>query len=199
MKISKLKLFNFGVKMLALLKLKWFNFNSFIKKVFIKSSDEMNFFDDDRNSLFSHDPFVLQFQNDTTELLKGILLGANKFLLSQNFGNDNGIKIINLQGSDYAHLLVHLINKKITLMAIRIESSSDIENLKQTIKFCDSYPDGRSIIRPIDLKKFYSEDQVIDYIIDVKREFELSSNSHFEFTIQPNSIITFSLFPVKIK
>ncbi len=141
-----------------------------------------------------HDPFVLQFHNTTDEMAKCILFGGNLFLLKENHGSDAGVNILNLQGSDYTHLLTHLMSKKIVFRGMRIESSTP-GNLQQTLKLIDSQPHGTTRMVPIQINKYKEEGQFAEDIIDISRKFTFTGDTYFEFAMLPNSVNTISLFP----
>ncbi len=145
-----------------------------------------------------YDQYVIQYHNAADKTKKCVLLGGNLFLLKENHGSEIGVNVYNHLGSDYSHLITYLMGKKIILGGMRIESNN-LQNLQQIMKHIHSHANGNTKTTPIEISKFKKEGQFVEDIIDIDRQFTFTGDSYFEFTIEPNSAITFSLFPKLIE
>jgi len=138
-------------------------------------------------------PYVINIKNENEKPSKSIIFGYNKFFLSGNYGSAKGIKIINLQGSDYRHILSQSAHKPFKCKFIRI-TSSNILDLKITLKSISEDANGLKITEPIHCMNHLSTHQFQSNIIDVNKTLFVDGNFYLKFKSPAKSSITFSFF-----
>lgn len=139
-------------------------------------------------------PYVINIKNENENPSKSVIFGYNKFFLSGNYGSSKGIKIINLQGSDYRHILSQSAHKPFKCKFIRI-TSSNILDLKITLKSISEDANGLKITEPIHCMNNLSTHQFQSNIIDVNKTLFVDGNYYLKFKSPAKSSITFSFFP----
>ena len=165
---------------------------------FIKKLHE--FFELKKNFIYksvkkiSCSPYVINIKNENGKPTKSIVFGYNKFFLSNNFGSGKGIKIINLQGSDYHHILSQSAHKPFKCKLIRI-TSSNVLDLNLTLKSISQDANGLKITEPIHCMNSFSTHQFQSNIIDVNKTLFVDGNYYLKFKSPAKSSITFSFFP----
>ncbi len=167
----------------------WYNFE--IKKQYFLTAMFIGYYSK------TYKEYRVSFINETDQIKKGILLGSNKYLCKANYGSEEGVRVFSdlaMEDIDgYGHLLAYLLNKNMSIYMLRIEGD-DNENLKQKLRYIHSDPLAVISSAPIDVMKFFKNGQVQKDIIEIDRRFKCNGNHYFEFTIQPKSNITFSLY-----
>lgn len=139
-------------------------------------------------------PYVINIKNENEKPSKAVIFGYNKFFLSDNFGSEKGVKIINAQGSDYQHLLSQSAHKPFKCKLIRIQSSNSLDlNIK--FKSISSDANGLKIIEPIHSMNHLSTHQFQSSIIDVNETLFVDGNYYLKFKSPAKSNITFAFFP----
>jgi hypothetical protein len=161
-------------------------------------SDENVVYFDDFSSISQM--MVVSYTNKTNEVKKCRFLGFNLFYNDKFLGNEEGVEILNLQGSSYAHSLSEIANSKndITINKIRLVTDN-LKNYDQTILLTDINGWGLSRTIPFNLnlisEKLKNDKGYIHReILDIEYNGGLlSGNKYLEFNIEPNSRITISI------
>lgn len=139
-------------------------------------------------------PYVINIKNENEKPSKTVIFGYNKFFISNNFGSEKGIKIINLQGSDYHHIISQSAHKPFKCKLIRI-TSSNVLDLKMTLKSISEDANGLKITEPIHCMNHLNTHQFQSNIIDINKTLFVDGNFYLKFKSPAKSSITFSFFP----
>lgn len=142
------------------------------------------------------DPYVIQYFNKSDQLKKAILFGSNLFFGTSNFGSDSEVEVANLQGGTYAMLLCEFMgsHKSIIASKLRFQSSSNV-NLQQCIPVVRFNATGLSYTTPLNLSIHKDQFQQQADIVETDIDITIAGNTHMELILQPNSILTISVYP----
>lgn len=139
-------------------------------------------------------PYVINIKNENEKPSKCVVFGYNKFFLSDNFGSEKGVKMTNLQGSSYQHIISQSAHEPFKCKLIRIQSSNNLD-LKITFKSISSDANGLKIKEPIHVMNYFSTHQFQSSIIDINKSINVDGNYYLKFKSPAKSSITLSFYP----
>ena len=80
------------------------------------------------------DPLAFQYTNKTDVDKRAVIFGCNMFLTAKNYGNDDGVGVLNIQTGDgevgYAMTLSQSAFEPFKIKKIRIQGTALIDNYK---------------------------------------------------------------------
>ncbi len=145
--------------------------------------------------IYKPKPFQIIVENTTDQPKTAVIFGNNRFLLSNRFGNPNGIQIsVGQPGVEYLELLQQSANQPFYASLIRIQS----ENTTQITKFITinyKHANGRLYRDPVDMQTHKSAYQQQDNIIDGVLNTKIDGNTYLETEIEPNTRVFYTIFP----
>tara|TARA_R110000868_G_scaffold181220_8_gene422088 strand:- start:161 stop:913 length:753 start_codon:yes stop_codon:yes gene_type:complete len=166
--------------------------------------DGMSYSGDDAMSFASgsanvgiSDPYVIQYQNTTTNDETAILFGYNDYFGSLNYGNPTAIVITNLQGGTYGRLIAQSNNKFFKIGKWRFQSIS-APQLQQTLTINHVDANGKSYTVPLNLSIMRDAYQQQSDIIDVTKPVTVDGNTFITFTLKASTTFVISMFPVAV-
>jgi len=150
------------------------------------------------------DPYVILITNTTDEIKNWIIFGSNKYLEEKNYGSEKGIELKNYGNveNSYGSILEEFSKKKIKCGKIRVQSDN-VKNILQTIShhtirntngFSEPNYERRDMFLSIMMDAYQQQSDIIDF---TPINLFIDEKTHFSGTIQPNSKIAFSIFPIE--
>lgn len=172
-----------------------------------EGEDAMSYFDSDDMSYASgseghaahaiSDPYVLQYQNTSTNDVTAILFGYNDNFGQPNFGNPTAVVITNLQGGTYQRLLAQSQSKEFKVGKWRFQSSNSAQ-LQITISINHVDANGKQYSIPLNLSIMRDAYQFQSDILDVTKPLTTDGNTYCTFTLKAATTFTISIFPVSV-
>lgn len=168
--------------------------------------DDMSYFDDDDMSYASgapnanspvSDPYVIQYENTTTDDLTARIFGYNDNFGAANFGNPAGIVITNLQGGTYGRLIAQSNNKNFRIGKWRFQSATSAQ-LQQTVTLTHFDANGKQYSSPLNLSIMRDAYQFQSDILDITKVVTIDGNSEVTFPLLASSTMVVSMFPVSV-
>lgn len=172
-----------------------------------EGEDAMSYFDSDDMSYAtgneSHaahamsDPYVIQYQNTSTNDVTAILFGYNDNFGQPNFGNPASVVISNLQGGTYQRLLAQSQSKEFKVGKWRFQSAT-ASQLQQTLAINHVDANGKQYSIPLNLSIMKDAYQFQNDILDVTKPLTTDGNTYVSFTLKASTTFVISIFPVSV-
>jgi hypothetical protein len=168
--------------------------------------DDMSYFDDDDMSYASgapnaaspvSDPYVIQYENTTTNNLTAVIFGFNDNFGVANFGNPAGIVITNLQGGSYGRLIAQSNNKFFKIGKWRFQSASTSQ-LQQTITLSHYDANGKQYSSPLNLSIMKDAYQFQSDVLDIAKTVTVDGNTQVSFPLLASTIMVVTMFPTSV-
>lgn len=170
--------------------------------------DDMSYFDNDGMSYASgpgahhalSDPYVIQYQNTTTNDVTAILFGYNDYFGAFNYGNPAAVIITNLQTgttAGYGRMIAQSNNKFFKIGKWRFQSATSAQ-LQITLQLTHVDANGKQYITPLNLSIMRDAYQQQSDIIDVSKPLTVDANTYIQFTLKASATFVISVFPVAI-
>ncbi len=171
--------------------------------------DDMSYFDGDNMSYASgpqsgampvSDPYILQYQNTTTNNVTAIIFGYNDYFNQPNFGNSAAVVITNLQTgtiAGYGRMISQSNNKNFKIGKWRFQSSTSSQ-LQITLQLTHVDANGKQMITPLNLSVQRDAYQQQNDILDVTKVLTVDANTYISFTLIASATIVISMYPVDI-
>lgn len=172
---------------------------------FFKKKKEVTFSSQEKKPKYA-DPYVILIENTTKEVKNWVVFGSNKYLQEENFGSDEGVELSNLGNSEmpYSAILQEFSMTSIKTGFIRFQSE-DKKDIAQTISHHTNrntngfYNEPNYERRDIFLAIMKDAYQMQDDILDIRpANLLFNAETHLTGTIQPNSRIAISIFPIEV-
>jgi hypothetical protein len=143
------------------------------------------------------EPMVIQIQNVSDEKKEWFLFGFNSFNNKRNFGNDDDVRVTSITGTSYDHFVNNTASEKFVIGFMRFQSLTR-KNIQTEIfhhKHCPFRATYKRKER--NLAIFLDAYQQQSDIVDMGRcGWKISQKTHLSGTIQPNSTIIVSIYPL---
>lgn len=145
------------------------------------------------------DPYVLQYQNTTTDNVTAYVFGFNLYQSVTNYNNPTAVVITNLQNSTvgYAGLINQSNNKPFKIGKWRFQSST-ASQLTQTVTINHIDGNGKQYSVPLNLSIMRDAYQQQSDILDVVKPVTVDANTYLTFTLIASATVTIAMFPVSI-
>ena len=143
------------------------------------------------------DPYVIQYQNTTTNDVTAILFGYNDYFGATNYGNPAAVVITNLQGGTYGRLIAQSNNKFFKIGKWRFQSATTSQ-LQQTLTVNHVDANGKQYSVPLNLSIMRDAYQQQSDIIDVTKPVTVDGDTYVSFTLKASTTFVISMFPVAI-
>lgn len=142
------------------------------------------------------EPMVFQIQNVSDEKKEWFLFGFNHFNKKRNFGNDNDVRVTSVTGIPYDHFVNNTVNEKFVIGLMRFQSL--VKKNLQTEIFHHKYNIFRGTYKRKELNLGIMMDayQQQTDIIDMRKNWKITPKTHLSGTVQPNSTIIVSIYPI---
>jgi hypothetical protein len=167
-------------------------------------NDEMSYFDDDQMSFASgnqsaplSDPYVVQYQNTTTNDVTAYIFGYNDYFGATNYGNPTAVVITNLQGGTYGRLIAQSNNKNFKIGKLRFQSATSSQ-LQQTLQIYHVDANGKQYSSPLNLSIMRDAYQQQSDILDVTKNITVDANTYISFTLKASATLVISMFPISV-
>lgn len=167
--------------------------------------DDMSYFDDDDMSYASgkpasaplSDPYVIQYQNTTTNDVTAYVFGYNDYNGSPNYGNPAAVVITNLQGGTYGRLFNQSQNKNFKIGKMRFQSST-ASQLQQTVSINHVDANGKQYSAPLNLSVMLDAYQFQATVLDITKTITVDGNTFLSFTLKASATLVLSIYPVMV-
>jgi len=168
--------------------------------------DELSYFDGDEMSYADgpsaknvplSDPYVIQYQNTTTNDVTAYIFGYNDFALASNYGNPAAVVITNLQGGTYGRLINQSISKNFKIGKWRFQSST-ASQLQQTFSINHVDANGKQYSAPLNLSVMLDAYQFQSTVLDVTKTVTVDGNTYLSFTLKASATLVISMYPVVV-
>lgn len=173
--------------------------------------DDMSYFDDDamsyaddyanaagtKKSVPLSDPYVIQYQNTTTNDVTAYIFGFNDNSGTPNFGNPAAVVITNLQGGTYGRLFNQAQNKNFKIGKWRFQSST-ASQLQQTFSINHVDANGKQYSAPLNLSVMLDAYQFQSTVLDVNKTVTVDGNTFVSFTLKASATLVISMYPVVV-
>lgn len=169
-------------------------------------NDDMSYFDGDDMSYAdggnsgntpTSDPYVLSYENTTTNDVTAVLFGYNDVFGATNFGNPSAVVIVNEQGGTYGRLVSQSQNKAFKIGKWRFQSSSTAQlQITVTIKHTDA--NGKQYTTPMNLSVLKDAYQFQSDVLDITKPITVDGNTQLSFTLKASTTLVISMFPVAV-
>ena len=145
-------------------------------------------------------PYVIQYQNTTTNDVTAIFMGFNDYAFATNYGNPTAVVITNLQGGTYGRLINQSNNKSFVIGKWRFTASGSniTSQLTQTLTL--NHVDANGIVTQVPINMSVLKDlfQYSTDAIDVTRRVTFDGNSFFTFTLKASCTLAIAAYPTVI-
>lgn len=142
--------------------------------------------------------YAVEIINTNDYPANAIIFGHNKFVNAENFGSDKGIIVKNVMAFD----------KKVEYQQLLFESQlrTEIKFFRFFAKDClhvckrkdithvIERADGTAMTTPVIPSIYFTPYQYQDNIVDIRKEFTIDGQSHFEIPMLPNEKIHITFF-----
>ncbi len=147
-----------------------------------------------RKVIYKHDsPYHLAISNNSKERKSAVLYGHNINVMTPNFGSEQGIEIKSYQHVSYQFMLSNSANKEFTIRKFRIQGNE--EHLKSLIiRITSIDPNGQICQIPLVVNSYIKENQIQKGIADVEYPCRIDGNTSLDFSVEPESQLSVSLF-----
>lgn len=167
--------------------------------------DEMSYFDGDemsyagggQGSVPLSDPYVISYQNTTTNDVTAIVFGYNDNFGASNYGNPAAVVITNLQGGTYGRLFAQAANKEFKIGKIRFQSSTSSQ-LQKTVTIYHVDANGKQYSSPLNLSVMLDAYQFQSTVLDVTKVITVDGNTYLSFTLVASATLVMSIYPVAV-
>jgi hypothetical protein len=168
--------------------------------------DDQSYFDDDEMSMASgapnanspvSDPYVIQYENTTTDPLTAVIFGYNDVFGAANFGNPAGIVITNLQGGTYGRLIAQSNNKFFRIGKWRFQSATSAQ-LQQTVTLTHFDANGKQYSSPLNLSIMKDAYQFQSDVLDITKVVTIDGNSQVSFPLLASTTMVVTMFPTSV-
>lgn len=170
--------------------------------------DEMNSFDGDDMSYAGgspanpalSDPYVMQYQNTTTNDVTAYLFGYNDNFNQTNFGNPTAVVITNLQTgtiAGYGRMIAQSANKQFKIGKWRFQSATSAQ-LQQTLQIYHVDANGKTQSTPLNLSIMKDSYQQQSDVLDVTKTVTVDGDTYISFTLKASATLVIAMFPVAI-
>lgn len=167
--------------------------------------DDMSYFDDDQmsyadggaKSIPLSDPYVIQYQNTTTNDVTAYIFGYNDNSGTPNYGNPAAVVITNLQGGTYGRLFNQSQNKNFKIGKWRFQSST-ASQLTQTFSINHVDANGKQYSAPLNLSVMLDAYQFQSTVLDVAKVVTVDGNTYVSFTLKASATLVISMYPVTV-
>ena len=143
------------------------------------------------------DPYVIQYNNSTTNDVTAYLFGYNDYFGATNYGNPAAVTITNLQGGTYGRLIAQSQNKPFKIGKWRFQSAT-ASQLQQTLSINHVDANGKQYSVPLNLSIMRDAYQQQSDIIDVTKPVTVDGDTYISFTLKASTTFVISMFPVAI-
>ena len=143
------------------------------------------------------DPYVLQYENTTSNDATAYIFGFNDYSGSANYGNPAAVVIANLQGGTYGRLFSQSNNKPFKIGKWRFQSSTPAQ-LQQTLTLSHFDGNGKTSSSPLNLSIAKDSYQQLSDQVDIVKVLSVDANTTVSFTLKANATLTISMFPITI-
>ncbi len=142
-------------------------------------------------------PYVIQYQNTTTNDVTAIFLGFNDYATSTNYGNPTAIVLSNLQGGTYGRLINQSNSKNFVISKWRFTASGSniTSQLTQTLTLNHVEANGVVTQVPINMSVLKDLFQYSTDAIDVTRRVTFDANTFFTFTLKASCTLVIAAYP----
>ena len=145
-------------------------------------------------------PYVIQYQNTSTNDVTCIFMGFNDYFGSTNYGNPTAAVITNLQGGTYGRLIAQSNNKSFVIGKWRFTASgSNVDSqLTQTLNV--NHVDANGIVTTVPIAMSVLKDlfQYSTNSIDVTRRVTFDGNTYMTFTLKASCTLAIAAYPVAV-
>lgn len=143
------------------------------------------------------DPYVIQYNNSTTNDVTAYLFGYNDYFNATNYGNPAAVTLTNLQGGTYGRLIAQSNNKPFKIGKWRFQSAT-ASQLQQTLSINHVDANGKQYSVPLNLSIMRDAYQQQSDIIDVTKPVTVDGDTYISFTLKASATFVISMFPVAI-
>ncbi len=146
------------------------------------------------------DPYVIQYQNTTTNDVTAIFMGFNDYAFATNNGNPTAVVITNLQGGTYGRLLSQSNNKNFVIGKWRFTASGSniTSQLSQTLTLNHVDGNGELYTKPLNMSVLKDLFQFSTDAIDVTKRVTFDGNTFISFTLKASCTLVIAAYPTII-
>lgn len=159
--------------------------------------DDMSYADGHKSNVPLSDPYVIQYQNTTTNDVTAIMFGFNDNSGATNYGNPTAVVLTNLQGGTYGRLFNQSNNKNFKVGKWRFQSST-ASQLQQTVTIYHVDANGKTYSVPLNLSVMLDAYQFQSTVLDITKVVTVDGNTYLSFTLKASATLVISVYPVAV-
>ena len=146
------------------------------------------------------DPYVIQYQNTTTDDVTAVFMGFNDNFGATNYGNPTAVVLSNLQGGTYGRLIAQSNNKNFVVGKWRFTASGSniTSQLTQTLTLNHVDANGQNYQKPVNMSVLKDLFQFSTDSIDVTKRVTFDGNTYMTFTLKASCTLVIAAYPVVI-
>lgn len=146
------------------------------------------------------DPYVIQYQNTSTDDVTAVFMGFNDNFGATNYGNPTAVVLTNLQGGTYGRLIAQSNNKNFVVGKWRFTASGSniTSQLTQTLTLNHVDADGKNYQMPINMSVLKDLFQFSTDSIDVTKRVTFDGNTYMTFTLKASCTLVIAAYPVVV-
>lgn len=146
------------------------------------------------------DPYIIQYENTTTDDVTAIFMGYNDNSLLTNFGNPTAVVLTNLQGGSYARLIAQSNSKNFVVGKWRFSASGSniVSQLDQTLILNHVDGNGQNYQKPINMSVMKDLFQFSTNAIDITKRVTFDGNTFITFTLKASATLVLAAYPVVV-